>query len=117
MNNNPLVQGDGFLHSIVPSQNKPRRKLTVEVITERLEGRNITLLNYGGSAKAKSLWKCCVCEHEWSARTDHILRGSGCPGCSGNAPLTIKTITERLEGRNITLLSYGGSALKKSQWK
>lgn len=118
---NPPVQGADSLHFIVcktvPSQKKPGRKLTVEVITERLEGRNITLLNYGGSAKAKSSWKCCVCEHEWSAIAGNVLSGKGCPACSGNVRLTVEVITERLEGRNITLLSYGGNTMKKSQWK
>lgn len=117
MNNNPPVQGANSLHFIVPSQTKPRRKLTVEVITERLEGRNITLLSYGGSTNAKSSWKCCVCEYEWDAIAGNVLSGKGCPACSGNVRLTVEVITERLEGRNITLLSYAGGVMKKSLWK
>ncbi|ATI16520.1 hypothetical protein kpv79_67 [Klebsiella phage vB_KpnM_KpV79] len=118
---NPPVQGADSLHFIVcktvPSQKKPGRKLTVEVITERLEGRNITLLGYGGSARVKSHWKCRTCEHEWGATVDNVLRDHGCPQCAGNAPLTTEVVTERLEGRNITLLRYEGSTMEKSQWR
>lgn len=53
-------------------------------------------------AKQKIHWQCLIadCNHIWVARIDHIKRGSGCPKCSGNIPITNDSVDQFLLSNN-----------------
>jgi DNA-directed RNA polymerase subunit RPC12/RpoP len=100
--------------------------LTHESIQKYLDdnGRNITLLKYGGKSKESTTeFKCGECSHEWTTSVVGIKRsiekGYGCPSCSNTLPLTHEDIQQHLDDndRNITLLKYGGHSLSPSEFK
>jgi len=96
------------------------RKLTPKIIQQRLndDGRDITLVEYGGGVREKSTFRCSE-GHEWDAAAHSVLQGCGCPHCAGNIPLTPEVIRQRLndDERGITLVEYGGRTHKKSTFQ
>lgn len=56
-------------------------KLTKEIVNERIKDHNIVLIDDYINSKTKSTFKCQH-NHEWKARPNGILRGTGCPTCS-----------------------------------
>ena len=56
--------------------------------------------------KTNILHKCFKCGYEWRAKPDNILKGSGCPKCSGNIGKTPEEYAElvRQNNPNIELL-------------
>lgn len=79
-----------------------RRKLTTEIVNERLENRGITLTSECVGASKKSHFMCDN-GHIWSARLDHILAGGQCPYCSGWV-LSKDIINSRLVSRGIAMI-------------
>jgi predicted Zn-ribbon and HTH transcriptional regulator len=68
-------------------------------------------------AKEKINWQCLVpdCNYVWSARIDHIKRGSGCPKCAFNFPLTNERIDQWLIENNVLIKRVG--EIKRSKNK
>lgn len=77
---NSLLKGHGC-----PSCSGVKRYTTNEFISE-MEQRNsnIQILGKYVNAKTKILCKCEICQHEWSATGDSLLRGRGCPRCNNS---------------------------------
>ena len=88
------------------------KKLTKEVVNERLKDRPIKLIGEYVNHKTKSLFRC-QCEHQWYSTPSNILHGKGCPVCSGTL-LTKKVVNERLKDRGIELVGDFFSTLEKS---
>ena len=83
------------------SQCSGKLPLTNSVIDEHLKSRSIKRIgNYVGS-KSPMLLRCTIDGFEWKAVMYDILRGVGCPKCSGNLPLTNAIVDERLAERGI----------------
>ncbi|EOH1034892.1 GIY-YIG nuclease family protein [Salmonella enterica] len=80
-------------------------KLTPEIINTRLHGRGIKLVGEYTRVDQKTLFRC-DCGYEWETRAHSLLRGIGCPRCSGVAPLTDEIIRARLIefGGHLTLI-------------
>lgn len=91
-----------------------RRKLTTEIVNDRLGERGITLISECISANTKSDFICDK-GHTWSARLDHILAGGQCPYCSGWV-LSKDIINGRLVSRGITMISDYTTTKTKSEF-
>lgn len=68
-------------------------KYSNKEVLDILEKKNIATVEI--EYKYKSIHKkidliCLVCEYKWSPSFNSILRGSGCPSCSGKAKYTIE---------------------------
>lgn len=95
-------------------------RVTEPEVFKRLAGRPVELLTYGGNNRVLSRFRCLVagCSHEWSANTANVLNGrKGCPKCAGKMAIPESEISQRLEGRQIELLSYAGVIRKEAKFK
>jgi hypothetical protein len=81
------------------------RKLTKEIINERLAQRGIKLVGKYIQSNTKATFKC-KSNHEWTSRPGSVLFGDGCPQCATNAVYTTEEINQRLaeHGNGITLI-------------
>jgi hypothetical protein len=99
-----------------------RTKITEAQAHERLlaDGRGITLVSYSGFSKRPSTFRCPQ-GHEWQTTLNSVTGSmqSGCAVCAGAVPVTEAAARERLaaDGRGITLVSYGGTMLRKSTFR
>ena len=83
------------------------KKVTVEDIHQRLEGRPLTMMEYAGSVLGKSRFRCHTCDHEWLASADNITRGKGCPQCKvQNSRLDWNYAEKRMQLMGFTLVQY-----------
>ena len=66
------------------------KKKTHEEFVNELEkvNKNIQLLDKYANNKTKVLCKCLIDNYEWYATPANLLRGHGCPMCSGNVKKT-----------------------------
>ena len=64
-----------------------RRAAKLE-LKQRLDGRGIYLVGGFTGTKKKCLFACLACAYSFSARPCDIVRGGGCPRCSGLVRLT-----------------------------
>lgn len=79
------------------------RKLTNEIIDERLQSTTIKRVGTYVNAITKMEWECDTCGHHWFAVPNTVSRGvSGCPSCNGGVKLTEEYIDSQLIGRNIS---------------
>ena len=85
------VTPNHLLHSCGCSEcrrEKQRLKIAKghEIYAKELEEKNIIYipLEEYQNNKISILHKCPICLYEWKAKPNNILRGSGCPRCSGN---------------------------------
>lgn len=94
------------------------RRLTNEIIDQRLENRPIKRGEDYAGAKIKIIWICLDCSWNWLATPDSIINinKSGCPNCAGNLSLTNKIIDKRLSGRSIKRIGDCIGALRKIMW-
>ena len=53
----------------------------------------------------KAFFECLVCSHQWWTIAKLIMRGHGCPFCTGCNPMTKKLLEEAIGERPITILS------------
>ena len=89
-----------------------KKRLSRDVIRERLSSRNIELIGEYLHTNSKTMFQC-VKGHSWQATPGSVLSGNGCPHCAGRLPLTKAIVNERIANRGITLLSdYLGSNSK-----
>ena len=94
------------------------KKLTAEECQERLKGRSIKLLKYGGNTNKKADFKCLVCEHEWTTFFINVdRRGTGCPKCANFLTPTEEECREQLKGLKVKLIKYVGTVSGKSTFK
>jgi hypothetical protein len=81
------------------------KKLTNEIIDERLINYTFFRKSNYVSSKIKITFCCKFCNYEWKAYISNILiRNSSCPKCSKTIRLTNEIIDDRLLGRNILRL-------------
>lgn len=93
------------------------RGLLPEQVRETLLARNIELLHHAGNTSDKSKYRCLVDGHEWETNLGDVLAGQGCRKCAGLVPLTADDVSEKLQGRDIELLQYGGSTASQSRFR
>ena len=79
------------------------KKLTKEIVNERLEPRGLTLIGDFVNVATKSTFRCAE-GHEWDALPGNVMAGSGCPHCAGLAPLTKEIVNARIADRGIKLV-------------
>lgn len=91
-----------------------RKRLTKQLINERLESRQIVMLDDYVRQTVKARFQCKE-GHVWSARPNNVLSGKGCPIC-GKASMankqrfTADDINSRVESRGLALLGeYRGN--------
>lgn len=57
---------------------------------------NIQVIGKYINSNTKISFKCKICHHEWIARPNSILDGTGCPSCAGNIKLTHEEFLDRM---------------------
>lgn len=72
------------------------KKLTNNIIDQRLVGKNIKRIDNFINSSIAINFQCLVCFHIWKARPKHFFGGGGCPKCYGNIKLTNEIIDKRL---------------------
>lgn len=98
------------------------KKLTLEIVKERLKSTNIEILSSKYvNASTPLHCKCKICGNEWKARSDKLCNsGTGCPECAklkkgnNNKKYTLDKVKENLKHLPISILS---SAYKRSDAK
>jgi uncharacterized protein YbaR (Trm112 family) len=96
------------------------KRLTNEIVDERLIGRNILRLeDYNPKRHIKMKWRCLVddCNWEWDAIYCNIDAGHGCPKCAGILQITDDRIDEFLIGKPIQRLNSYVNSKFKMKWK
>lgn len=93
------------------------KKLTNQIVDERLQDRNLKRLDDYINNNEPIYWLCLICSYEWVAIPDNILnKGRGCPKCSGKIKLTNEDVDTRLIGRNIKRLDDYTGSLHPMNW-
>jgi hypothetical protein len=80
-----------------------KKRLTPDIIRERLKGRGITMRGKYVTSQTKTLFQCTE-DHSWEATPGSVLAGNGCPYCAGRVPLTKETVNARIADRNIVMV-------------
>jgi very-short-patch-repair endonuclease len=94
-----------------------RIPLTNAIMDERLADRDIQRLGEVIDCDTKVLFRCLIDGHEWSATPNSVSRGSGCPVCAGNIPLTNDEIDKRIASLSIQRLDDITNSRAKMRWK
>lgn len=79
------------------------KKLTKEIVNERIKGRDIQLIDEYIDTQTKTGFKCGN-QHYWLAEPASIMRGRGCPICNG-IRLTKEVVNDRIRDTGIELIS------------
>lgn len=88
------------------------KKLTKEIVNEKLIGRNVFLSGPFTKTSAKSIFQCHK-GHQWEATPNMVLSGNGCPHCSNRVLLTKTEINKKLKHKGIVLIGdYLGANTK-----
>ncbi|UVD36523.1 hypothetical protein RCXUPER_105 [Rhodobacter phage RcXuper] len=90
--------------------------IPVEEIARRLAERGFELAGpYIGNVSTSTPLRCSE-GHEWNTRLTHVLhKGTGCPHCAGNAPITVEEINARLAERGFELAGpYVGTIMNRT---
>lgn len=79
------------------------KKLTNEILDERLKERNIKRIDNFINTQIKIHFQCLIhnCQYLWMALPSSILSGKGCPKCGGHLKLNNDAVDDRLKERNI----------------
>ncbi len=80
-----------------------KRRLTPDIIHDRLKGRGITMRGKYVTSNNKTLFQCTE-GHTWEATPGSVLAGNGCPHCAGRVPLTKEIVNARIVDRGIVML-------------
>lgn len=81
-----LLNGGGCKQCAKHNLSKSKRKTHEQFLNEVAElNSNILIIGNYNVAKDNIRCKCKICNYEWSPIADSILRGCGCPNCSGRA--------------------------------
>lgn len=68
---------------------------------------NIEVVGTYINSKTPILYRCKIDGHEWTTVPTNVLRGSGCPKCSGNIKKTHEQYVEELATKNPTVEVIG----------
>jgi len=79
------------------------RKITKEIINERISSRGLFMVTDYEAAKIKAEFSCSL-GHFWLATPDSVSRGSGCPICAGNQILSIDVVNSRIRHKDIEMI-------------
>lgn len=94
------------------------KKLTNEIVDQRLEGRNIRRAADYTNSRTNMPWDCLICGYFWETTAGHILNNhSGCPMCADKAPLTNERIDQKIAGRPIKRIGECRGAESKIDWE
>lgn len=94
------------------------KKLTNEKVDNRLIDRNIKSIGEYINNHTSIEWECIVCKHKWfTAPVSILTHGTGCPSCTGQAPLTNEKVDTRLIGRNIERIGECAGVSTNIEWK
>ena len=78
-----------------------KKKTHEEYVKELVEvNPNIEVIERYIGARIKIFHRCKICNYEWTATPDKILRGCGCPKCAGNMKLTHEEYVEKVKDVN-----------------
>lgn len=89
-------------------QNMPRKRTNEEFVYElRTINPKIEVLDYYINSDTKIKVKCLDCSHEWEARPSDLLRGHGCPRCSGKERKTTSRFQEEVANVNLNVEVVG----------
>ena len=92
------------------------RKLNFNEVVLRLRPRNIIVVEEGSCTR--SIWHFeCINKHRWSTKLINVLRGTGCPKCSGVAKVDRLEANIRLFERGLCLLENPTNTTKKVNFK
>ena len=92
------------------------KKLTKEIVNERIADRGIKLIGEYENANTKTTFQCPE-DHTWDATPDSVMSGSGCPHCGGLLPLTKEIVNERIAERGIKLIGEYENARTKTTFQ
>lgn len=94
------------------------KRLTVEEIQDRLALKGISLIEYAGTIRGISKFKCNN-GHEWLAVGREVISsGGGCRKCyEERSHVSHEDVNKRLEGRGIKCIAYGGSMRSVSTFR
>ncbi len=74
-----------------------RKRLTTDIINERIAERGYTLVGeYTGNKFIKHTFRHISCGHEWEAKPSNIMNGKNCPKCSKKHKLSASEISARI---------------------
>jgi len=79
------------------------KKTTKDEFNKKLSTRNIIMIGEYKNAHVKTLFKC-ESNHEWMTTPNSVIRGTGCPTCSGNKRKTKIEVNEVISNRNIEMI-------------
>lgn len=85
----------------------PNAQISLEEFNNLISSRNIEVMEFGKMSENLT-FKFLIDGHIWKTRGSHVKLGSGCPKCAGNAKYTLKEITQIIEDRDFSLVSYTG---------
>jgi predicted Zn-ribbon and HTH transcriptional regulator len=88
--------------------------VTLDEANKRLDELGFDLVGeYVGTTKKPQHLKHRVCGYEWQARLSNVFQGTGCPKCSGVAPVTVDEVNKRLDELGFDLVGeYVGATTK-----
>ncbi len=94
------------------------RKITNNIVDERLIGLKIRRISNVVHARTPILWQCVICSHTWKTSPNKILnQGTGCPKCSNNLLLTNDIVDSKLHDRNLIRFSKIKGTHALTKWK
>lgn len=94
--------------------------LSNDIIDQKLVGRNIKRIDDYINNHTNINFQCLIfeCNYIWKTAPSHIISNlSGCPSCSGKAPLNNDIVDKKLIGRNIERLDDYINAKTKIRFK
>lgn len=86
-----------------------RARLTLEAAIERLQGSGIELVEYSGTSRDHSIFRCVKDGYEWESSMSRVPKYQRCPRCRGRAEHGDLRVLESLKSRDIDLIVYGGN--------
>lgn len=91
-----------------------KAKLTAALAAKKLEGRDIEIVEWRGR-NTQCRFRCLKDGHVWEAIGKLVVvRGTRCPACTGQVPLTYEEVKRRMDAKNIDVLEWAGTTRKKS---
>lgn len=92
--------------------------LTKEVVEERLQGRNITVLDYAGSGSSPhTRFRCEIDGHEWTTTANSVLAGQGCARCAGMFTYTQEELVAKMGAMKVDILIYSGYVSRQNRFR
>jgi len=92
-----VMQGSGCPHC------DGQAPLSKEIVNERIANRGFHMLGEYVNVDTKAQFQCSEW-HSWETTPYHVMRGTGCPYCSRQAPLSTEIVNNRIADRGLILL-------------